>query len=79
VTLRADVVAQLRAHGVEPAPGESPRELQGRLYDRYMEDVRALKARQQRGLIPLREYAGHAAALKARYPLLALPLPSWEE
>lgn len=79
MSLRPDVAAQLRGHGVEPAAGETPRELQGRLYDRYMADVRALRERQRRGEIPLCEYAGHAAALQARYPLLALPLPAWEE
>lgn len=79
MSLKPQVLALLHGHGLEPAPHESPRELQGRLYDRYMADVRELRERQRRGEIPLREYAGHAAALKARYPLLALPLPAWEE
>ncbi len=50
-----------------------------RLNARYLDEVRQLKARQQAGEIPLREYATHAEALKERYPLLGLPLELWTE
>jgi hypothetical protein len=42
-------------------------------------EVRLLRERQVRGEIPLKEYAGHVAALKSRFPLLGLPLDLWDE
>ena len=77
--LRAAVRAALAAHGIEAAGDEAPRALRERLNDVYLEEVRALKARQRSGEIPLREYAAHVDALKSRFPLLSLPLSSWEE
>jgi hypothetical protein len=79
VSLRAAVREALAAHGVRAAPDETPQALRERLNDVYLDEVRALKARQRSGEIPLREYAAHVEALKARFPLLALPLSSWEE
>ena len=77
--LRAAVRAALAAHGIEAAADEAPQALRERLNDVYLEEVRALKARQRGGEIPLREYAAHVHALKSRFPLLSLPLSSWEE
>jgi hypothetical protein len=77
--LRATILRDLRGHGIEPAPGEEPSSLREKLNDLYLEDVRRLKARQQRGEIPLREYAGHVQALKERYPLLGVSLSLWTE
>ena len=79
MTLRASVREALAAHGIEAAPGDTAQSLRERLNDAYLEEVRALKARQRGGEIPLREYAAHVDALRARFPLLSLPLPSWEE
>ena len=77
--LRAAVRVALAAHGIEAAADEAPQALRERLNDVYLEEVRALKARQRSGEIPLREYAAHVDALKSRFPLLSLPLSSWEE
>jgi hypothetical protein len=77
VSLRPAVLAELDRHGLRPADGESPASLRDRLNDLYLEDVRALRARQVGGEIALREYAGHVQALKERYPLLGLPLSAW--
>ena len=79
MTLRAAVREALAAHGVEAREGDSPEALRERLNDVYLEEVRALKARQRSGDIPLRDYATHVEALKARFPLLSVPLPSWVE
>jgi hypothetical protein len=72
------VAAQLRAHGIEAAPGDTPAGLRERLNDLYLEQVRGLKARQARGEIPLREYASHVERLRESYALLGLPLHLWE-
>lgn len=79
MTLRPEVAAALRRHGVEPAEGESPEDLRERLEDVYVEAVRRLRARQRAGEIALRDYAAAADALKREYPLLGLPIQSWEE
>jgi hypothetical protein len=79
VSLRPAVLAGLSGHGITPAPGDTPETLREKLNDRYLEDVRELREKQRAGEIPLREYAGHADALKHRYPLLSLPLSQWVE
>jgi hypothetical protein len=77
VTWSPAVLEELFRHGLQPGDGETPAALRERLNDRYLEDVRALRARQVSGDIPLREYASHVQALKDRYPLLGLPLSAW--
>jgi hypothetical protein len=79
VRLRPAVVEALAGFGIVPAPDETPEQLRERLNDRYLEEVRALKQRQQAGEIPLREYAGHVHSLKERFGLLGLPLALWRE
>jgi hypothetical protein len=79
VTLRASVLEALAAHGLAASPQDAPAALRERLNDLYLEEVRALKTRQQSGAIPLREYATHVEALKRRFPLLGLPLDAWTE
>jgi len=79
VTLRPQIVAELRQHGIEPAPGEGTARLRERLNDAYVAEVRRLRERQRSGAIPRREYAGHVVALRDRYPALGLPLELWEE
>jgi hypothetical protein len=77
--LRPRVADALRAHGIEPAPDETPESLRERLNDVYLEEVRRLKARQTQGEIPLRDYARHVEALRDRFSLLGLPLAHWRE
>jgi hypothetical protein len=79
VTLRPAVVEALGRLGVVPGPDETPERLRERLNDRYLEEVRALKHRQQAGEFPLREYAGHVQTLKERYAVLGLPITLWRE
>jgi hypothetical protein len=79
VTLRPAVREALAAHGIAARPEDEPFALRERLNDVYLQEVRALRARQRGGGIPLTEYAAHVEALKARFPLLGLPLTAWEE
>ena len=79
MSLRRAVLEALAHLGVDAAPDDTPERLRERLNDRYLEEVRALKRRQQAGEIPLREYARHVQALKERFTLLGLPLASWRE
>ena len=79
MSLRASVQEALRGHGIEAAAGDDPAALRGRLNEAYLEEVRALRARQRAGEIPLRDYAAHVEALKSRFPLLSLPVAAWSE
>jgi hypothetical protein len=77
--LRPAVREELGRHGVASGPEDTPATLREKLNDVYVAEVRLLRERQVRGEIPLKEYAGHVAALKARFPLLGLPLDLWDE
>jgi hypothetical protein len=79
VKLRPAVAADLGRHGIDGGPDDAPETLRERLNDRYLEDVRRLKALQVAGEIPLNEYAARVQALKDSYPLLGLPLALWTE
>lgn len=79
IPLRPAVREELGRHGITSGPGETPETLRARLNDVYVEEVRRLRERQVRGEIPLPEYARHVAALRARFPLLGLPLELWDE
>ena len=79
MVLRPAVREELSRHGVATAAEDTPATLREKVNDAYVAEVRLLRERQVRGEIPLREYAGHVAALKARFPLLGLPLDLWEE
>ena len=77
MSLRAEVREALAAHGVEARADDTPPALRERLNEVYLVEVRRLKERQRAGEIPLRQYAAHVEALKARFPLLSLPLSAW--
>lgn len=77
--LRPAVAADLTRRGIDAGPDDTPETLRGRLNDRYLEDVRRLKALQVAGEIPLNEYAERVRVLKESYPLLGLPAPLWVE
>jgi hypothetical protein len=79
VSLRPAVVEALASLGVAAAAGETPEQLRERLNERYLEEVRSLRQRQQSGEIPLRDYARHVQALKERYAVLGLPVSLWVE
>ena len=77
--MRPLVLEELGRHGIVPGPGDTPESLRDRLNDAYLAEVRALRARQVAGEIPLSEYAAHVQSLKERFPLLGLLLVMWRE
>jgi hypothetical protein len=79
VGLRPAVVAALRQHGLAAQPEEAATDAHARLQELYLREVRALRARQRAGDIALRDYAAAVAMLRARFPLLSLPLAAWQE
>ena len=79
IALRPSVREELAGHGITAEADDTPAILRERLNDVYVGEVKKLRERQVRGEIPLREYAGHVAELKSRFPLLGLPLPLWED
>jgi len=79
VRLRPAIAADLTRHGIDAGPDDTPETLRERLNDRYLEDVRRLKALRTAGAIPLREYAARVQVLKESYPLLGLPARLWVE
>ncbi len=79
IALRSSVREDLERHGVTIGPLDTPATLRERLNDVYVGEVRALRERQTKGEIPLSDYAQHVWALKARFPLLGLPLALWDE
>jgi hypothetical protein len=79
ISLRPSVREELARHGVAMGPEDTPATLRERLNDVYVDQVRRLRERQVKGEIPRREYARHVAELKARFPLLGLPLALWDE
>jgi hypothetical protein len=79
IQLRPQVREALQAKGVEVGEDDTAASLKERLNDVYLVEVRRLRERQRMGEIPLREYAGHAEALKQSFALLGLPLDRWQE
>lgn len=74
---RADVLAALAAHGVQPTAETPPEIVRGFVNDLYRHELRALRAAMLRGDFPKREYAGRVDALRRRYPVLALRAREW--
>jgi hypothetical protein len=69
---RADVLVQLRAHGVSPTPLTRPALVREFVRDLYRFEIRALRAAMLRGAFPKAEYATRVGRLRDRYPVLAL-------
>ena len=76
-TWAALVVEELRRHGLEPGPDDTPAGLRARLNEVYVAAIRALKARLLAGDFPASEYAQRVQALKEDHPLLGVPLDRW--
>lgn len=76
-TYRPEVLAQLAAHGIRPGPTTCPELIRDYLSDLYRYEIRRLRARLLRGEFPRRDYSAHVISLRARYPLLSLPIERW--
>ncbi len=74
---RPEVLDELARHGICPRPTTPPRLVRAYLNDLYRYEIRALRARLLAGEFPKREYSPRVAALKSKYPLLAIPIQFW--
>lgn len=69
---RADVLALLWRHGIQPTPQTRPELVRDFVRDLYKYEIRGLRARMLRNEFPRREYAERVDALRRQYPVLAL-------
>ena len=73
---RAEVLAQLLAHGIRPTEGTNPQLVRDYVRDLYKYEIRRLRERYLRREFPKIEYASRVDDLRRRYPVLAL---QWRE
>jgi len=73
------VLEALAGHGIRPRPTTPPAVARAFLNDLYRYEIRRLRGRLLGGAIPKADYASRVAALRARYPLLSLPIALWLE
>jgi hypothetical protein len=78
------VLAELARFGLRPRPGSDPERVRDFLKVLYTHEIRLAKiarreAERALGPQPLEDYRRRVLALKARYPLLGLPLGQWVE
>jgi hypothetical protein len=72
IRYRAEVLAQLLAHGVRPTEHTNPQLVRDYVRDLYKYEIRSLRERYLRREFPKIEYAGRVDDLRRRYPVLAL-------
>ena len=72
VRYRADVLAQLLRHGIQPTAHTPPALVRDFVRDLYKYEIRCLRERYIRRDFPKAEYAGRVDDLRRRYPVLAL-------
>jgi hypothetical protein len=76
---RADVLAQLAAHGIIPSATTSPDLVHEYLNDLYRFELRRLRSRLLRREVLKEHYYGHVVELRRKYPLLSVPRTQWLE
>ena len=76
---RADVLARLWAHGVQPTAHTRPDLVRDYVRDLYKYEIRRLRECYLRGEFPKSEYWGRVDALRREYPVLALSARDWIE
>ena len=76
---RADVLARLWVHGVQPTETTRPELVRDYVRDLYKYEIRRLRDRYVRREFPKAEYAAKVDALRRRYPVLALRARDWVE
>ena len=72
IRYRAEVLAQLLAHGVRPTERTNPQMVRDYVRDLYKYEIRSLRERYLRREFPKIEYAARVDDLRRRYPVLAL-------
>lgn len=76
------MLAELERFGLRPRPRTDPERVRDLLKTLYTHEIRLAKLRRRElervlGPQPLDDYRREVHELKARYPLLALPLELW--
>ena len=78
-TYRADILAELGAHGVHPTDQTPPQLVHEFVSDLYRYEIRKLRDRLLREEFPKVEYYDRVVALRARYRVISLPADEWIE
>jgi hypothetical protein len=76
---RAEVLAQLWRHGVQPKPTTRPELVHEFLSDLYRFELRRLRDRLVRREIPKIGYYDRVVELRRKYPLVSLKAELWVE
>lgn len=76
---RAEILAQLAAHGVQPRPTTPPERVHEFVNDLYRYELRRLRDRLVRREIPKQSYYDRVVEIRLRYPVLALKPWQWVE
>ena len=76
---RADVLARLWVHGVQPTSQTRPGLVRDYVRDLYRYEIRRLRERYVRREFAKAEYALKVDALRRQYPVLALHAREWVE
>ena len=71
IRYRAEVLAQLLAHGIRPTGRTNPQLVRDYVRDLYKYEIRRLRERYLRREFPKIEYAVRVDDLRRRYPVLA--------
>jgi hypothetical protein len=74
---RPDILAQLLAHGVRPAPETRPALVFRFLSDLYRYELRRVKEARVAGRLAAADYAPRVVALRRQYPLVSVPVQQW--
>ncbi len=76
---RADILARLWKHGVQPTPATRPDLVRDYVRDLYKYEIRCLRERYLRHEFPKVEYSDRVDRLRREYPVLALRASEWLE
>jgi hypothetical protein len=76
---RADVLARLWIHGVQPTERTPPELVRNFVRDLYKYEIRRLRERYLHREFPKAEYWTRVDALRRQYPVLALRAQDWIE
>ena len=76
---RADVLAQLAEHGIQPTPATPPERAHEFVNDLYRYELRRLRDRLLRREIQKPDYYAHVVEVRRRYPVLAMKPWQWLE
>ena len=76
---KAEVLAQLAQHGVQPTPATPPQLVHDFVNDLYRYELRRLRDRLVRREIPKVGYHDRVVELRRQYPLVSLKPHEWVE